>query len=106
MTDHAVIVHFRYGSTDLTRLFELEDRIEEAIEAAEVGRFDGDLIATDGIDAYLYMYGADADGLLDVIEPILARADFMDGAEVTRQYGSAEPGVREATSTITYRPLI
>jgi hypothetical protein len=105
MTDHAVIVHFRYGSTDLTRLFELEDRIEEAIEAAEVGQLDGDLIATDGSDAYLYLYGADADRLLAVIEPILATADFMEGAEVTRQYGPAEPGVREATSTVTYRPL-
>ncbi|HKQ95926.1 MAG TPA: hypothetical protein VJS40_09995 [Aestuariivirgaceae bacterium] len=104
MTQHALIVHFRYGYADLTRLFELEDRIEDAIESAGVGRFDGNLVAADGRDGYLYMYGADADRLLDVVEPILAGADFMNGAEVTRQYGPAEPGVREASSTIVFRP--
>ena len=103
MTQHALIVHFRYGSADLTRLFELEDRIEDAIENAGVGRFDGDLVATDGCDGYLYMYGNDADRLFDVVEPILAATDFMNGAEVTRQYGPAEPGVREASSTITFQ---
>ena len=103
MTQHALIVHFRYGSSDLTRLFELEDRIEDAIESAGVGRFDGNLLATDGRDGYLYMYGADADRLFDVVEPILASADFMNGAEVTRQYGPAEPGVRQASSTIIFQ---
>ena len=103
MTQQAVIVHFRYGSSDLTRLFELEDLIEDAIESAGVGRFDGDLVATDGRDGYLYMYGADADRLLAIVEPILASADFMSGAEVTRQYGLAEPGVRQASSTIVFQ---
>ena len=34
MSEHAVIVQFKYGSTDLSPLFELEDRLETAIAAA------------------------------------------------------------------------
>ena len=29
--EHAVLVAFQYGSTDLSRLFALEDRLEKAI---------------------------------------------------------------------------
>lgn len=38
----AVIVHFNnYGSTDLTRLFGLEDSLQSAIAKAHVGEYDG-----------------------------------------------------------------
>jgi hypothetical protein len=39
--ERAVIVHFTYGSTDLSRLFELENKLEGAIEEAKVGEYDG-----------------------------------------------------------------
>jgi hypothetical protein len=39
--EHAVIVHFRYGSTDLAPLFALEDKLQAAIEKARAGEFDG-----------------------------------------------------------------
>lgn len=55
--EHGVIVHFYYGSRDLTGLYALEDRLERAISAAGVGEFDGNEIAVDGSDGYLYMYG-------------------------------------------------
>jgi hypothetical protein len=93
--EHAVIVHFTYGSTDLKRLFELEHRLEAAISAAGVGEYDGNEVAVDGSDGYLYMYGPDADKLFDVIRPILETTSFMRGAEVRKRYGPPQDGVRE-----------
>ncbi|MHC4796142.1 MAG: hypothetical protein ACYTF1_05815 [Planctomycetota bacterium] len=56
-SEHAVVIHFEYGSTDLSRLFELGDKLESAIAEAGVGEFDGNEVATDGSDGFLYMYG-------------------------------------------------
>jgi hypothetical protein len=102
MTEHAVIVHFAYGSTDLTRLFELEDKIEAAIKRSNVGEYDGHEIATDGSDGILYMYGPSADRLFEIVEPILKQTDFMQGAVVTKRYGPPKEGVRETISRIMY----
>jgi hypothetical protein len=41
----------------------------------------------DGSDRFLYMYGAGADRLFEVIEPVLKTTDFMQGAEVQLRYG-------------------
>ena len=71
MTEHAVIITFHYGSTNLDRLFELEDQLEKAISEAKVGEYDGNEIAVDGSDGSLYMYGPDADRLFAVVEPII-----------------------------------
>lgn len=63
--EHAVIVQFRYGSTNLEPLFELEDRLENAIAAAGAGEYDGNEMAVDGEHGVLYMYGPDADRLYE-----------------------------------------
>lgn len=55
--EQAVIIHFAYGSKDLQRLFALETRLEAAIAKAGVGQYDGNEVAVDGNDGYLYMYG-------------------------------------------------
>ena len=94
LPDHAVIIHFSYGSTDLSRLFKLEKKLEEAIIEHRAGEFDGDEIATDGSDGYLYMYGPDGDHLFQVIEPILLRTPFMRGATVKIRYGRPTDDVR------------
>jgi hypothetical protein len=93
--EHAVIVHFTYGSTNLERLFELERRLKDAISATGVGEYDGNEVAVDGSDGYLYMYGPDADKLFKVIRPILEKTSFMRGAEVRKRYGPPQDGVRE-----------
>jgi hypothetical protein len=93
--EHAVLVRFPYGSTDLSRLFALEKRLEQAIVKAGVGAFDGNEVATDGKDGTLYMYGPNADALFAAMHPILAAAEFMRGARVTLRYGPPEDGVRE-----------
>jgi len=90
----AVVVHFQYGSTDLSRLFELEKKLESAIETAKVGEFDGNEMAVDGSDGFLYMYGPDADRLFDAVKPVLESATFMRGARVTVRYGAPGPDVK------------
>jgi hypothetical protein len=98
--DHAVIVHFAYGSTDLSALFELETRLEAAIAKAKAGEFDGNEIATDGSDGFLYMYGPDADRLFAAIRPCLEGTPFTRGAEVQLRYGPAGEDSRESTVVI------
>jgi hypothetical protein len=94
--EHAVIVKFDYiGSTDLTPLFGLENKLEAAINAAKVGEFDGNEVATDGSDGMLYMYGPDADRLFEVVQPVLEACSFMRGALITLRYGPPAADVRE-----------
>ena len=98
--EQAVIVHFRYGSADLSRLFDLEDRLEREISSARAGEYDGHEIAVDGSDGYLYMYGPDADKLCAAVRHVLEACDFTRGAEVRLRYGPPEPGVRESTFVV------
>jgi hypothetical protein len=87
--DHAVLVNFDYiGSTDLTPLFDLEKKLEAAIDAAKVGELDGNEVATDGSDGTLYMYGPDADRLFEAVKLVLEGCSFMRGARITLRYGS------------------
>ena len=57
--------------------------------------FDGNEVATDGSDGFLYMYGPDADALFGAVRPALEGAPFMRGARVTLRYGPPQDGVRE-----------
>jgi hypothetical protein len=99
-SDHAVIVHFSYGSTDLSRLFALEDELVEALEMADAGEFDGNEMAADGSDGYLYMYGPDANILFNAIKPTLESADFMKNAKVKLRFGPPNEGAREVDVVI------
>lgn len=98
--EQAVIVHFRYGSTDLARLHALEDVVEKAIKRAGAGEYDGHEIAVDGSDGFLYMYGPDADRLFGVVAPVLRSTAFMAGAVATKRYGPPGAGVRKVDETI------
>ena len=100
MSEHAVIVEFRYGQTDLDPLFELEDQLIAAIEEAGVGEYDGHEIAMDASEGTIYMYGPDADKLFEVVEPLLRAASFMNGATVTKRYGEPDEEAKEVTVTL------
>ncbi len=72
--EQAVIVHLRrtglpeeiYEKYDISTL---QDQLREAIVRQEVGEFDGNEIGPE--EATLYMYGADAERLFEVVEPVL-----------------------------------
>jgi hypothetical protein len=99
--EHAVIIHFKYGSTDLQPIFDLEDELEKAITAANAGEFDGNEVATDGSDGFLYMYGPNADALYEAILPVLQISGFMNGATAKLRYGPPEDGIKEIEKIIT-----
>jgi hypothetical protein len=94
MAEHALIVRFDYGITDLEPLFELEEQLEEAISAADAGEYDGNEVAVSGSDGFLYMYGPDADALFAVVGPILASATCIRNAVATLRYGPPADDVR------------
>jgi hypothetical protein len=94
--EHAVIVHFEYGTTDLGPLNALENRLIEEITAAGVGEYDGNEIAVDGSDGFLYMYGPSGDQLFAVVRPVLEEAAFMKGARARIRYGPPSDGVKQS----------
>lgn len=98
--DHEIVVHFAYGSKDLTRLFALEDELEKAILAAGVGELDGNEVNVDGSDGYLFMYGQNADTLFEAIKPILDKTPFMRGAQVKLRFGPPKSDAQEKTIVI------
>ncbi len=88
--EHAVIVKFRYGSTDLSALFAFEEKLEKAISAAAVGEFDGDEVAADGSHGSLYMYGPDADALFRAVRSVLISTRIIRNVSVMLRYGPAQ----------------
>lgn len=93
--EHAVIIYFDYGMESLDPLFELCDKLENVIEAAAVGEFDGHEIAMDGSDGSLYMYGPNAETLFKTVKPTLDEVPFIKGAIAKLRFGPPEEGVRE-----------
>jgi len=101
VAEQAVIVYFQYGSLDLSRLYELEDRVEAAIVKVGAGEYDGHEIAVDGSDGVLYMYGPNADLLFETVHPILETTQFMHGAKVVKRYGP--PGAASKDAIVLIR---
>ncbi len=100
MPEHAVIVKFNYGSTDLDALFELEDELEAVLEDDERGEYDGHEVAVDGSDGFLYLYGPDADALYDAIKPTLLDCSAIKNVVVRLRYGPPADGVREVVVNV------
>lgn len=98
--EQAVIVHFNDGSTDLKPLFALEDKLESAIKQVGAGELDGDEVASDGHDGYIYMYGPSADKLFDAIKPVLTTAPFMKNAKVVKRYEPPDGATKQTDITL------
>ncbi len=95
MSDHAVIVRFSYPEPNLSELYRLEDRLEDALISTGEGECDGHELDREGGDATLFLYGPDADKLFARVRPILQSAPCVRGAVVRLRYGPPENGVRE-----------
>lgn len=109
MSEQAVIVEFvEYGtrffkaeSNDLTPLFDFEDELEAAVDAAGTGELDGHDIAVDGSHGLVYLYGPDADALFASVSSVLEQSPVAKGGKATLRYG--EPGDPNAREVV--RPL-
>ena len=95
MVEQAVIVNFNYGSTDLTKLYDLEDELEQRLNNSSVGEFDGHDIAVDGSTVTLYFYGDEARQLYDTVKDILTKNPLLNRAKVTLRFGPPEEGVQQ-----------
>ncbi|KLU24027.1 hypothetical protein EOS_17560 [Caballeronia mineralivorans PML1(12)] len=83
-----MMVHFDFYPKDRARIGVLEHRLESAIKRAGVGELGETEYHIDGNDGYLYMYGSDPDRMYVAVSPILKSSKLMNGAEVTKHYGS------------------
>jgi hypothetical protein len=91
MLDHAeqaVIVRAALPSISddiWTSLGILEDELAIALAQENVGELDGNEIGQS--ELVIYMYGADADNLFNVIAPVLQRSHLTSSASVSIRYG-------------------
>ena len=99
-SEHAVFVTLRLSDSEFGTAAErdairrLTDELDAAIRAAGAGEYDGDEYG--GGSCTLYMYGADADVLFSVVEPILRESSLVNGGEARKRYGEAsDPNARE-----------
>ena len=100
MEQHAVIAHFDYAIDSFDALYDLEEELEAAINAAGVGEFDGKEIAVNLSDGSLYMYGPEAEALFAVVRPILAGAQCLRNTRVTLRFGPPEDDVPERIESL------
>ena len=101
MSEHAVIVKFKYAGIDLEALHALEDKLTEAIEEAGGGECDGHDVTPDLREATIYLYGADAEFLFVVAQQVLENSDCVKDAVATLRFGPPEDGVPEREVRIT-----
>ena len=99
-SEHAVTVHFLYGSTNFQHVYAVEDLLRTAISEAKIGEYDHHFTARDGHDGWYYMYGPDAEALYRVVQPVLENACFIPGATVTLWFGP--PGRRTPKRVIEF----
>jgi hypothetical protein len=105
MPGHAVIIRFHYAHESFTPLIRLQNVLEEVVAKAGVGAFDGADVPEIGRIGCLYLYGPDADAILNVVRPILEGVAFMTGAVVRLRYGPPNNGARECEIPLTSRRL-
>lgn len=99
-SEHGVIIHFRYGKENLEALHQLEDRLEDKLKGNAFGEYDGNEIATDYSNGFLYLYGENAERLFKEIKGTLESTDFMKGAKARLRFGPPADGVKEIELTI------
>lgn len=89
--DHAVLVHLKLSSGEFgeeeerERIGQLGDRLDDLVQKADVGEFDGDEYG-DG-ECVLYFYGGNADKLYAAMEPTLLLSPLSPGGHAVKQYG-------------------
>ena len=94
MAEHALLIHLPMPpDPDGDPLWDLEDALVERFDASDDGDYDGNDLG--GSEMVLYMYGPDADRLLEVARPVLAGHGVPVGTYAIKRFGGVdEEGVR------------
>jgi hypothetical protein len=91
MSEHSVIIRFTYASEDQEPLFALGDALSIAIDGAGAGEYDGhEMALIDPTDAFLFMYGPDADRIFEAVRRVVEGSPLLRGAVATLRYGSPD----------------
>jgi hypothetical protein len=78
------------------RSFKFQEGFESAISESGLGEYDGNELAVDGSDGYMYIYGPDADKLFAFVKPRLLAVKILKNIRVTLRYGAVDdPHARE-----------
>lgn len=94
---HALLVYIRLGddehgsSGEREDLFELEDRLIEALDAKQAGELDGNEVG--GGFFTIYIYGSSASQMWEAAAPILNGFDVPVGSYAIKRFG--DPGAQE-----------
>jgi hypothetical protein len=102
--EQAVLVEFRYSGEDLEPLYEVEDKLTEALEESGKGVCDGHEIATDLSGGTLYLYGPSADELYAAARPILAASKCLKQPHATLRYGPPGEDTPQKRIKVTKKP--
>ncbi len=89
--EQAVIIYLENKSPPEVAL--LEDKLEAAIRAGELGEFDGNEWGPS--DVILFMYGPNAKKIFQGIEPVLRGSEVCKGARVVIRAGGPDAPKRE-----------
>jgi hypothetical protein len=87
MSQHSLIIRFKYRGDDFEPLYELEQSLGEALDESGVGEYEGHEMSIDGKSGEMTMSGPDAHAIWDTIQPVLEGARFMRGADAELHLG-------------------
>ena len=95
MSTQSLTIRFKYRKAELDMLYELEEKLAEALEEADAGDYEGHEMAIDGSEGEMVMTGPDARAIWDAVHPVLEAARFMRGADAELKFGEGEAAETE-----------
>jgi len=95
MAMQTVTIRFKYTKAELDDLYELEEKLAEALEEANAGDYDGHEMDMNGRDGEMTMTGPDAHAIWDAVHPVLEQVRFMRGADAELRFGASKDAETE-----------
>jgi len=95
MSSHSLIIRFKYPKADLEPLYELEEKLAEALEEADAGEYEGHEMDMSGKEGEMTMTGPDAHAIWEAVHPVLESVRFMRGADAELRLGKGEDAETE-----------
>lgn len=95
MPTQSLIIRFKYPKDDMEPLYELEEKLGEALEEADAGEYEGCEMDMSGKEGEMTMTGPDARVLWEAVQPVLEAARFMRGADGELRFGQGDAAETE-----------
>ena len=87
-----IFLQFKEGDLDderkLDAIFKLEVILIEVVDKTRIGNFDGNEFCEDTVT--FFIYGRDADKIVENLYPIIAKIPYMAGSYILKRYGDIE----------------